>query len=163
MGRTVEARSRHGILASAGTRNAEMIVLSRSAGDAIAKIVSIDAGCLQSQLVALISLAIRFRLMTVNLPHGLLIIEECPVRAAALKLLAARQSAETATIIDAALSSDMDLLRAEARDLLLKREPERAQELLIEIAQSSTASMLERQRAVNSLRLCKTNRPTRFC
>lgn len=74
-----------------------------------------------------------------------------PVRVAAFRLLAARESPETAAIVDAALTSDVDLLRAEARDLLLKREPERARELLVAVAQSSAASLPERQRAVSSL------------
>ncbi|MFO1000835.1 MAG: PVC-type heme-binding CxxCH protein [Planctomycetaceae bacterium] len=106
---------------------------------------------LQSQLVALISrhqLPINDREFSAWVADS---SKSIPVRAAALKLLAARESTETAASLDAALTSDVDLLRAEARDLLLKREPERAQELLIETAQSSSASMLERQRAISSL------------
>jgi quinoprotein glucose dehydrogenase len=73
------------------------------------------------------------------------------VRVAALRLLAARESLETSVSIDAALVSDVDLLRAEARDLLLKLEPDRGRGLLIEIAQSAAASILERQRAIIAL------------
>jgi quinoprotein glucose dehydrogenase len=134
------------------TRNAEMIVRCREElATQLPTLLASTPDALQSQLVALIS---RHQLPIDDREFAAWVTDSSksvPVRAAALKLLAARQSTETATIIDAALASDMDLLRAEARDLLLKREPERAQELLIEIAQSSTASMLERQHAVTSL------------
>jgi quinoprotein glucose dehydrogenase len=70
---------------------------------------------------------------------------------AALRLLAARESLQTSASLEAALQSDIDLLRAEARDVLLKREPDRGRGLLIEIAQSAAASILERQRAIIAL------------
>lgn len=79
-----------------------------------------------------------------------------PVRVAALRLLAARKSIEAAAIIDAALTSEADLVRAEARDLLLGRKPDRAGKLLVEIAQSSSATTLERQRAIGSLATWKS-------
>jgi quinoprotein glucose dehydrogenase len=106
---------------------------------------------LQSQLVALIS---RHQLPIDDREFAAWVKDSSrsvPVRVAALRLLAARESTETAAIIDAAITSNVDLLRAEARDLLLKREPDRARQLLVEIAQSSNASTIERQRAVNSL------------
>lgn len=106
---------------------------------------------LQSQLVALIS---RHQLPIDDREFAAWVTDSSknvPVRAAALRLLAARESTETAAMINAALSSDVDVLRAEARELLLKGEPDRARQLLIEIAQSSSASTLERQRAVSSL------------
>lgn len=73
------------------------------------------------------------------------------VRVAALRLLVARDSEKASASVTAALNSELGLLRAEARDAMLKLEPDRARELLIEIAQSHSGAILERQRAVTAL------------
>ncbi len=134
------------------TRDAEMIVRCREVlATQLPSLLASTPDTLQSQLVALIS---RHQLPIDDREFAVWVTDSSksvPVRVAALRLLAARDSAETAAIVDAALASDVGLLRAEARDLLLKRDPDRARELLVEIAQSSTASAIERQRAVSSL------------
>ena len=133
-------------------RDAEMTVRCREElAKQLPSLLASMPDTLQSQLVALIG---RHQLPIDDREFAAWVADSSksvPVRAAALRLLAARESIEAAAIIDGSLNSDADLLRAEARDLLLKREPDRARVLLVEIAQSSTASTLERQRAVSSL------------
>ena len=133
-------------------RDAEMIVRCREElAQQLPSLLASTPDTLQSQLVALIS---RHQLPIDDREFATWVADSSKspqVRVAALRLLAARESAKMAAIVDDALASDIDLLRAESRELLLRREPERARQLLVEIAQSSTASTLERQRAVSSL------------
>jgi quinoprotein glucose dehydrogenase len=133
-------------------RDVEMIVRCREVmATQLPSLLASTPDTLQSQLVALIS---RHQLPIDDREFAAWVTDSSksvPVRVAALRLLVARESQESVAIVDAALTSEIDLMRAESRDLLLKREPDRAQQLLVEIAQSSTASTLERQRAVNSL------------
>ena len=133
-------------------RDGEMIVRCREVlAKQLPSLLASTPDTLQSQLVALIS---RHQLPIDDREFAAWVTDSSksvPVRVAALRLLAARDSAEIAAIVDAALASNVDLLRAESRDLLLKKQPDRARVLLIEIAQSSIASTIERQRAVNSL------------
>ncbi len=133
-------------------RDSEMMVRCREElANQLPALLASTPDTLQSQLVALIS---RHQLPIDDHEFSAWVADSArsvPVRVAALRLLAARDSKETANSITAALTTDVDSLRAEARDLLLKREPERARELLVEIAQSSNASTFEWQRAVSSL------------
>jgi quinoprotein glucose dehydrogenase len=133
-------------------RDAEMIVRCREVlAKQLPSLLASTPDTLQSQLVALIS---RHQLPIEDREFAAWVTDSSksvPVRVAALRLLAARESTETAAIVDSSLESDVELLRAEARDLLLKKDPDRARGLLVEIAQTSTASTLERQRAVSSL------------
>lgn len=133
-------------------RDTEMIVRCREElAKGLPSLLALTPDTLQSQLVALIS---RHQLPIDDREFATWVTDSSKsvaVRVAALRLLAASESAEAGESVDAALASDVDLLRAEARDALLKREPERARDLLVEIAQSSTGSTLERQRAVSSL------------
>jgi len=133
-------------------RDPEMIARCREVlAKQLPSLLASTPDTLQSQLVALIG---RHQLPIDDREFAAWVTDSSksvPVRVAALRLLVARESQESVAIVDAALTSEVDLLRAEARDLLLKREPDRARVLLVEIAQTSTASTLERQRAVNSL------------
>jgi quinoprotein glucose dehydrogenase len=133
-------------------RDAEMMKHCREVlADQLPALLATTPDTLQSQLVALIN---RHQLPIEDGEFAAWVTDSSKsssVRVAALRLLAARQSRETSVSIDAALASDVELLRAEARDLLLKLEPDRGQGLLIEIAQSSAASIFERQRAISAV------------
>jgi len=72
-------------------------------------------------------------------------------RTAALRLLASRESSQTDEAIQVALQSDVPALRAEARDVLARRNPEAAFSLLADVAIAKDASILERQRAILTL------------
>ncbi|MCX7400240.1 MAG: HEAT repeat domain-containing protein [Planctomycetales bacterium] len=133
-------------------RDAEMMKRCREVlADQLPALLATTPDTLQGQLVTLID---RHQLPIDDGEFAAWVTDSSKsssVRVAALRLLAARESLETWVSIDAALVSDVDLLRAEARDLLLKLEPDRGRGLLIEIAQSAAASILERQRAIIAL------------
>ena len=133
-------------------RDAEMMKRCREVlADQLPALLATTPDTLQSQLVALIN---RHQLPIEDREFAAWVTDSSKsssVRVAALRLLAARESLETSVSVDAALASDVDLLRAEARDLLLKLEPDRGQALLVEIAQSAAASSFERQRAISAV------------
>ena len=133
-------------------RDAEMMKRCQEVlADQLPALLATTPDTLQSQLVALIN---RHQLPIEDGEFAAWVTDSSKsssVRVAALRLLAARESLQTSDSVAAALASDVDLLRAEARDLLLKLEPDRGRELLIEIAQSPAASILERQRAISAL------------
>lgn len=133
-------------------RDAEMMKRCREVlADQLPALLATTPDTLQSQLVALIN---RHQLPIEDREFAAWVTDSSKsssVRVAALRLLAARESLETSVSVDAALASDVDLLRAEARDLLLKLEPDRGRALLVEIAQSAAASSFERQRAISAV------------
>lgn len=76
-------------------------------------------------------------------------------RAAALRLLQARNSTHLPTALDAALTADSPTLRAEAREILAVSTPAKGVPALAKILADPKATLAERQRALATLPLVK--------
>ena len=78
------------------------------------------------------------------------------VRVAALRLLDHRKFDELPKIIDALLVSDSPELRAEARDLLARRDKDRAAAIFSKLLDDQKSKIVEKQRAIASLARLKS-------
>jgi quinoprotein glucose dehydrogenase len=77
------------------------------------------------------------------------------LRVAALRLLTSRKSELTGSSLESAIVSEQPLLRAEARDVLMTVQPDRAVGLQIETVLNGMAHATERQRAIMALAALK--------
>ncbi len=78
-------------------------------------------------------------------------------RIAAIRLLASRNSADLANVIETALISDQAHVRAEARDLLAIRDSSRASTLFTQLLEETLATAFEKQRAIAALARLNTS------